>query len=45
VINFISDLQQVSSINKIDRHGITEILMKVALNTMTLTLNIVVYDQ
>ena len=29
----------VSSINKIDRHDITEIVVKVALNTTTLTLN------
>jgi hypothetical protein len=29
----------VSSINKTDRHDITEILLKVALNTITLTLN------
>ena len=28
----------VSSTNKTDRHGITEILLKVALNTITLTL-------
>jgi len=30
----------VSSTNKIDRHDITEILLKVALNTTTVTLNI-----
>ena len=29
----------VSSTNKTDRHAITEILLKVALNTITLTLN------
>jgi hypothetical protein len=29
----------VSSTNKTDHHGITEILLKVALNTMTLPLN------
>jgi len=29
----------VSSTNKIDHHDITEILSKVALNTITLTLN------
>jgi len=29
----------VSSTNKSDRHNITEILMKVTLNTITLTLN------
>jgi hypothetical protein len=44
VIKFVSDLQQwffpgtpVSSTNKADRHDITEILLKVALNTITLT--------
>jgi hypothetical protein len=31
-------LSPVSSTNKIDRHDITEILLKVALNIMTLTL-------
>ena len=30
VIKFVSDLQQVSSTNKTDRHDITEILLKVA---------------
>jgi hypothetical protein len=44
VIKFVSDLQQVSgflrvlspvsSINKTDHHDITEILLKVALNTI-----------
>jgi len=36
-----------SSINKTARHDLTEMLLKVALNTMTLTLtlNIDVYDQ
>jgi len=42
VIKFVSDLRQVvgfsgysgSSINKTDRHDITEILLKVALNTI-----------
>jgi hypothetical protein len=43
VIKFVSDLQQVSgflpltpvvSTNKTDRHDITEILLKVALNTI-----------
>jgi hypothetical protein len=29
----------VSSINKTDRHNITEILSKVVLNTITITLN------
>jgi len=47
VIKFVSDLGQVSgflwgtpvsSINKTDCHDITEILLKVALNTITLTL-------
>jgi hypothetical protein len=47
VIKFISDLRQVggfprelrfSSTNTIDRHDIAEILLKVALNTLTLTL-------
>jgi hypothetical protein len=41
VIKFVSDLLQVSgsfSTNKIVRHDITEILLKVALNTITLTL-------
>ena len=45
VIKFVSDLRQVggflqvllvSSTNKIDHHDITEILLKVALNTVTL---------
>jgi aconitase A len=41
VIKFVSDLLQVSgsfSTNKIVCHDITEILLKVALNTITLTL-------
>ena len=44
VIKFVSDLRQfslgtpVSSINKTDSHNVTEILLKVALNTITLTL-------
>jgi hypothetical protein len=41
VIKFVSDLLQVSgsfSTNKTVRHNITEILLKVALNTITLTL-------
>jgi len=44
VIKFVSDLRQfsgflwVSSTNKTDCHYITEILLKVALNTITLTL-------
>jgi hypothetical protein len=44
VVKFVSDLQvggspgtPVSSINKTGCHDITEILLKVALNTMTLT--------
>ena len=44
VIKFVSDLRQVvifsgysdSSTNKTDRHDITEIMLKVALNTITL---------
>ena len=48
VIKFVSDLRQViffypstpiSSTNKTDRHNITEILLKVALNTITITYN------
>ena len=47
VIKFVSDLQQVdgflrysvSSTNKTDSHDIAEILLKVALNTITLTPN------
>jgi hypothetical protein len=41
VIKFVSDLQQVggflwvSYTNETDRHDITEILLKVALNTIT----------
>jgi hypothetical protein len=42
VIKFVSDLRQVdgflvSSTNNIDRHDITEILLKAALKTITLT--------
>jgi hypothetical protein len=51
VIKFVSELRQaggflrvlrypVSSTNKSDRHDITEILLKVALNTIILTLNL-----
>jgi len=44
VIKFVSDLQQVgtpvSSTNKTDRHDITEILFKVALNTINQPTNI-----
>jgi hypothetical protein len=38
VFKFVSNLQQsvVSTNNKTDRHDITEILMKVALNNITL---------
>jgi len=41
VIKFVSDLRQVggtpvSSTNKTDRHDITEILLKVALNIITI---------
>jgi hypothetical protein len=45
VIKFVSHLRQfspgtlVSSTNKSDRHGVTEILLNVALTTMTLILN------
>jgi hypothetical protein len=48
VIKFVSDLRQVgsffpgppvSSTNKIERHDIAEILLKVAINTITLTPN------
>ena len=47
VIKFISDLSgwwfspgpRVTSSNKSDRHDIAEILLKVALNTITLTRN------
>jgi hypothetical protein len=35
----------VSSINKIDRHDIAEILLKVALNTKTLTLTMSIPDE
>jgi hypothetical protein len=47
MIKLVNDLRQVcgflgvlrlSSTNKTDRHDITEILLKVALNTITLTL-------
>jgi hypothetical protein len=47
VRKFVSDLQQVGGIclcspnfstNKIDRHDITEILLKVALSAITLTI-------
>ena len=49
VVKFVSDLLQVivfflgtpvSSTNKTDHHDITEILLKVALNTITLTLTL-----
>ena len=49
VIKFVSDLRQVSgflwvlrvsSTNKTDHHDITEILLKVALNTVNLNLNL-----
>ena len=45
MIKFVSDLRQVSdflpvlSTNKTDFHDITEILLKVAINTITLTLS------
>jgi hypothetical protein len=46
VISFVSDLQQISGFlpvlgfphtNKTDRHDITEIVLRVVLNTITLT--------
>ena len=40
VCQWFSPGPPVSSTNKTDRHGITEILLKVALNTITLTLSI-----
>ena len=49
MIKFVSDLRQVgaflwvlqfSSTNKTDRHNITEILLKVALNTTTVTFSL-----
>jgi len=51
VIKFIGDLRlvgffsgtPVSSTNKTDRHDITEILLKVVLNTITLTLSLRFY--
>jgi hypothetical protein len=48
VIKFVSDLgqvwfSQVSSTNKTDRHDITEILLKVELNTINQT-NLLMYD-
>jgi hypothetical protein len=56
VIKFVSDLRQVgvfllvlwslvSTTNKTDSHDITEILLKVALNTITLTPNNKVVNQ
>jgi hypothetical protein len=49
VIKFVSDLRQVggslaSSISKNDRHDITEILLKVTLNTITLTMTLYEFD-
>ena len=43
VIKIVSDVRfsletLISSTNKADRHDVTEILLKVALNTITLTL-------
>jgi hypothetical protein len=51
VITFVSDLRQVdgflrvlrSSTNKADRHDITEILLKVALNTIAIPYTSAVY--
>ena len=41
VIKFIGDLRQVDgfSTNKTDRHNITDILLKVALNTIAIVFN------
>ena len=36
VIKFVNDLRQVFSTNKTERHDITDILLKVALNIITL---------
>ena len=53
VIKFVSDLRQVSGFfpdtlvsctNKADRHNIPEIVLKVALNTITLTLLYIVFS-
>ena len=38
VIKFVSDLTPVSSTNKIDQREIAEILLKVELNTIAITL-------
>ena len=47
VIKFVSDLTHVgtpvSSTSKTDRHNITKILLKVALNTTTVDLAIIVF--
>jgi hypothetical protein len=51
VIKFVSDLRQVGgfqdtpffSTNKTDRHNITELLLKVSLNTVTLTLKTICF--
>ena len=40
VIKIVSGLLPVSSINKIDRHDIIELLLKVALNTITLNITL-----
>ena len=51
VIKFVSEMQQLggflwfSSTNKTDRHNITEILWKVALNTITLTPENIDFDE
>jgi hypothetical protein len=53
VINFVCDLWQVSgflrstpifSTNKTDRHDIAEILLKVVLNAITLTITQILFD-
>jgi hypothetical protein len=41
---FIYTHQTMASTNKIDHHDITEILLKLALNTITLTLTIADYN-
>ena len=40
--HYNNDRSVVSSNNKTDRHALTEILLKVALNTITLTLTIII---
>ena len=40
MIKFVSDVGQVSSTNITDHHDITEMLLKKALNTITLILHL-----